>query len=57
MEGGLRRYRARRQAGSRARASKTKFGLRNVVPVLPLSTEIDSVFVPAVSALAGMLKV
>ena len=31
------------QAGSRARASKMKLGLRNVSPLLPLTTEIDRV--------------
>ena len=44
-------------AGSRARASKMKFGLRNVSPLLPLTTEIDSVLLPVFRALAGMVKV
>ena len=47
----------RDQAGSIAIASKMKFGLRNVAPLLPLSTEIESVFVPTFSALAGTVKV
>jgi hypothetical protein len=44
-------------AGSRDRASYMKLGLRNPSPLLPLSTEMDSVLVPAFSAFAGIVKV
>lgn len=51
------RFVGRSHARSRAMASNTNAGLRKVVPVLPLNTEIDSVLVPVCRALAGIASV